>query len=166
MSRERAFEWRGVRLGVMAILLGACVTCAVACGAKAPDAVRTEVTTESTEATEATEETPEEALQSVRETLQEEIRIFDVKDHHAALAAEIKTRTEGLTDASAIKAQIQDVVKTHMDEHFKARIGTLLSEKNPHYGQEEADALFNALDPSALYELIALYEWTDYLQGK
>ena len=117
------------------------------------------LSTEETSETQFYEETPSEEMAIVLELIKDEMRVFDVAEHHDALMEEIQKLDKGLSEED-LKIAIENIVKTRMDSYFYTRIETILSEYNPNYGPNDVETLFNNTSRTALYDLIVLYEVT------
>ena len=115
--------------------------------------------TEETSETQYYEETPSEEMAIVLELVKDEMRVFDVAEHHEALMKEISKLDKGLS-GDEFKIAVENIVKTRMDSYFYTRIETILSDYNPNYGPNDVETLFNNTSRTALYDLIVLYEVT------
>lgn len=105
--------------------------------------------------------TPQEALDRVSLLITDEMRVFDVNEHHDQLYEIIKKESIGLEEEE-IKPLISSVINNYMDDYFKNLIREQLSEYNEQFSSDEVETIFNNTSRTALYELIALYEWTYY----
>lgn len=115
--------------------------------------------TEETSETQYYEETPSEEMAIVLDLVKDEMRVFDVAEHHEALVDEIQKLDKGLSDDD-LRIAIENIVKMRMDSYFYTRIETILGDFNPNYGPDDVETLFNNTSRTALYELIVLYEVT------
>ncbi len=115
--------------------------------------------TEETSETQYYEETPSEEMAIVQQLVKDEMRVFDVEEHHEVLLAEIQKLDRGLSEAD-LKLAVEDIVKARMDSYFYTRIESILSKYNPYYGPNDVETLFNNTSRTALYDLIVLYEVT------
>ena len=113
------------------------------------------------ESVEKTVTTDDDALEDLVIKIQEEMRIFDVVEHHDALLSGIESEMTG-SDEARLKEITQRVVKTYMDEHLKKRITELLTEVNPQHKIEERDWVFHQVSTQSLYRFITLYEVAFY----
>lgn len=122
------------------------------------------VTTESEE-NEKVVETPDDVMALIINQIKEEMRVFDVGDHHAILYDMISEKSVGLDD-DQIRLMIKETVQTYMDAYFRAEIIELLMSHNAHYSESDVETVFNNTSRTALYELIELYEWTFYKNNR
>ncbi|MDK2866266.1 MAG: hypothetical protein PWP51_892 [Clostridiales bacterium] len=100
----------------------------------------------------------EDALTAFRDTIQEEMRVFDVVAHHDAIYAQVKAYVSADMDDAALTEAIQTVVSDYMDEQLKIRIDEGLSAIQAHYTSEDAEWVQSTVRTADLYELITVYE--------
>lgn len=123
------------------------------------DQASTEETTEPVTSFEVS--TPEDQMNLAMGQIADEMRVFDVGDHHDLLFAQIVEQSSGLSEDDT-KTVISDVVALYMDAYFKERIGEVLTLYNENYAVSDVETIFSSTSRAALYELIELYEWTFY----
>ncbi|MGX8796441.1 hypothetical protein ACR6HW_10195 [Fusibacter sp. JL298sf-3] len=105
--------------------------------------------------------TEESDKEKVLSQVREEVRVFDVVEHHDALNAGIREAMKN-SDASELDEIATAVVTVHMDAHWRERVKDLLSEVNPNYETEDVDWVLDRISTSDLYELMVLYEVAFY----
>ncbi|HAS73210.1 MAG TPA: hypothetical protein DCS67_03605 [Clostridiales bacterium UBA8960] len=110
-------------------------------------------------------DTPEDALLLVTAKVKEEMRVFDVNDHHAILFEQILEKARTLEE-DQIRPMIKETVESVMDAYFRSRIGDLLLNYNEYYTASDVETVFNNTSRTALYQLIELYEWTFYKNNR
>jgi len=105
--------------------------------------------------------TPEDQMAIAKNQIADEMRVFDVGEHHETLYAMILESSKGLTEEEA-RASVTNIVSEYMDDYFLDRIGEVLSMYNEDYAYSDVETIFNSTSRASLYELIELYEWTFY----
>lgn len=105
--------------------------------------------------------TDEDTLSTLVLQLQEEMRVFDVVEHHDALLLAIEERMTG-TDEDVLKKIATEVVVEYMNGQLEARIIELLSELNEMHSIDERDWVFHQISTQSLYRFIILYEVAYY----
>ena len=105
--------------------------------------------------------TPEDTFDRVKNQYRNEVRVFDVVEHHEPIYSEILQSVSGETE-DALKLLIEEKVRVYMDDFFKERIAELLEIENSHYALSEVDEIFESVSRESLYELIVLYEYEYY----
>lgn len=116
------------------------------------------VTTESKEVGEKVD-TPEDTLKKIIRQINDEMRVFDVNEHHESLSDIISEKAEGL-EGDQVRQLIKETVQSYMDAYFTKRIEDVLVVYNEGYTPSDVETVFKSTSRTALYELIELYEWT------
>lgn len=116
------------------------------------------VTTESKEVGEKVD-TPEDTLKKIIRQINDEMRVFDVNEHHESLSDIISEKAEGLEE-DQVRQLIKETVQSYMDAYFTKRIEDVLVVYNEGYTPSDVETVFKSTSRTALYELIELYEWT------
>ena len=109
--------------------------------------------------------TPEDQMELAKIKVEEEMRIFDVNEHHDSLYAEISLIDSELSE-SAIKEAISEIVKDYMDAYFHEKTREILSEFNENYTMSDVETLFESTSRTSLYKLIELYELSFYNKNR
>ncbi|MBS7527185.1 hypothetical protein KHM83_10885 [Fusibacter paucivorans] len=100
----------------------------------------------------------EDALTALRDTIQDEMRVFDVVAHHDAIYEQVKAQVTAEMDDAALTEAIQMVVSDYMNEQLKKRIDEGLSAIQEHYTSDDAAWVQDTVRTADLYELITVYE--------
>lgn len=116
------------------------------------------VKTESEEVGEKVD-TPEDTLKKIIRQINDEMRVFDVNEHHESLSDIISEKAEGLEE-DQVRQLIKETVQSYMDAYFTKRIEEVLVVYNEGYTPSDVETVFKSTSRTALYELIELYEWT------
>lgn len=116
------------------------------------------VKTESEEVGEKVD-TPEDTLKKIIRQINDEMRVFDVNEHHESLSDIISEKAEGLEE-DQVRQLIKETVQSYMDAYFTKRIEDVLVVYNEGYTPSDVETVFKSTSRTALYELIELYEWT------
>ena len=109
--------------------------------------------------------TPEDQMELAKIKVEEEMRIFDVNEHHDSLYAEISLIDSGLSEFE-IKEAISEIVKVYMDAYFHEKTREILSEFNENYTMSDVETLFESTSRASLYKLIELYELSFYNKNR
>lgn len=123
--------------------------------------VSNDSTQSETEETVERVDTPEDTLGIIIKQIDDEMRVFDVGDHHEALIGIIMEKAVTL-EAEEIRPMIKETVEIYMDAYFMSRIKEVLRSYNERFTDSDVDMVFKSTSRTALYELIELYEWTFY----
>lgn len=106
-------------------------------------------------------DTPADTIDIVIKQIDDEMRVFDVGDHHEALIGIIREKVDSL-DEEEVRPIIKETVEIYMDAYFISRIKDVLRSYNEGFTDSDVEMVFNSTSRTALYELIELYEWTFY----
>lgn len=109
--------------------------------------------------------TPDDQMELAKIKVEEEMRIFDVNEHHDSLYAEISLIDSELSEL-AIKDAISEIVKVYMDAYFQEKTREILSEFNENYTMSDVETLFESTSRTSLYKLIELYELSFYNKNR
>jgi PBP1b-binding outer membrane lipoprotein LpoB len=100
----------------------------------------------------------EDALTALRDTIQEEMRVFDVVAHHDAIYALVVNAVSVDMDDAAMTEAIRVVVSDYMNEQLNRRIDGGLSAIEQNYTAEDAEWIRETIRTADLYDLITVYE--------
>ena len=100
----------------------------------------------------------ENLLASLIRDIQDEMRIFDVVEHHEALIKRIENEVPADLDSEEMTAQISEIVSSYMDEILRDRIREGLSNIQDPYSDEDVIWVRSQISTDDLYHLITIYE--------
>jgi len=125
------------------------------CGTQAPTTKKYELEVEEVEEIAPIEEN---LLVSLITDIQDEMRIFDVVEHHEALIKRIENEVPADLDSEEMTAQISEIVSSYMDEILRDRIRKGLSNIQDPYSDEDVIWVRSQISTDDLYHLITIYE--------
>ncbi len=100
----------------------------------------------------------EDILDSIREKLQEEMRIFDVVAHHEEIYDLVSAEISSDDTDEEMNEKIGSIVKNYMDAYLDGRIREELTLVESQYDPNDVQWLRDHVKTSDLYQLITVYE--------